>query len=46
MIITNNYFTKNAKELAKKLNIKLIDKDELAKIIIKAKEVKNGKTTS
>lgn len=45
MIITNNYFTKNAKELAKKLNIKLIDKDELAKIIIKAKEVKNGKTT-
>ena len=35
-IITNNYFTKSAKELAKANNIRLVDRDELAKMINQA----------
>lgn len=33
MVVTNNYFTKNAKNMAIKCNVKLIDRDSLYKLI-------------
>lgn len=38
-VITNNYFTAPAIKLANANNIKLIDRDELSKMIIEAKEL-------
>ena len=38
MVITNNYFTENAKKLAQKNNVKLIDRNKLSEIILKSKK--------
>lgn len=35
MVVTNNYFTNSAFELAKSNNIELIDRDKLEKLIVK-----------
>lgn len=45
-VVTNNYFTEPAKQLAKANNVKLIDRDELANIIIKAKNIRETEIKS
>lgn len=41
-VVTNSYFTKSAKELAAANNIKLIDRDELGKLVISSQKDKNA----
>lgn len=42
-VITNNYFTKPANDLAVENNIRLIDREELAKLILKSKNIDKNK---
>ncbi|MGW6043866.1 restriction endonuclease, partial [Bacillus altitudinis] len=37
-VVTNNYFTSPAIELAEKTDVKLFDRDDLVNLILKSKE--------
>lgn len=45
-VVTNNYFTKAAQQLAQANNIKLIDRDALANLIIQAKNIRTVQNES